>query len=211
MPRFAKVFVVLLGSAAALRGPDARAEADEVRAMMESVRVKTEGGDAKPLVSAVAKKAPVAGGRGERFPGLDKDLMERADRVAEEMREMNEPSPAPKKALLASKSQESRQERAARFFATHGMKGVGSMLGDSLSADAEAAALKEQDESKRMVQQAMSETGIKIPKSSSGSSSRSASTESFDAIDDMQDEEDAAAQARWKAVDALRRKRPSFA
>merc|ERR1719253_325122 len=178
--------------------------------MMESVRVKTEGGDAKPLVAAVAKK-PAAPGRGERFPGLDKDLMERADRVAEEMREMNEPSPAPKKALLASKSQESRQERAARFFATHGMKGVGSMLGDSLSADAEAAALKEQDESKRMVQQAMSETGIKIPKSSSGSSSRSASTESFDAIDDMQDEEDAAAQARWKAVDALRRKRPSFA
>merc|ERR1719253_1356035 len=177
--------------------------------MMESVRTKTEGGSAKPVVAAVAAKAPAAASS-ERFPGLDKDLMERADRVAEEMRAMDEPKApeaAAKKAALASESQESRRDRAARFFATHGMKGVGSMLGDTISANAEAAAIREQESNRRLVQKAMSETGVTIPKMSSSASSAPSSA-GWDAIDDMQDEEDAAAQARWKAVDALRRKRP---
>merc|ERR550537_677332 len=108
--------------------------------MMEQVRVQTEGKAAVPAVAAVAKKTAKA--TDEYFPGehdLDKELFAKADEVQKEVANMKDPTveDAPKKAAaLNAQSQESQQQRAARYFAAHGMKKVGHMLGEELSEKA---------------------------------------------------------------------------
>merc|ERR1719359_1187845 len=101
--------------------------------MMENVRVQTEGKDAAPLPGtsvAVAKKLPKKAAD-EYFPGekdLDQQLFAKADEVQKEVAAMKDPTlpEAPKKpAALVKQSQESQQQRAARFFAAHGMGKVG--------------------------------------------------------------------------------------
>merc|ERR1719436_145419 len=115
--------------------------------MMEAARhqpgAELPGEAAKPAVlppSAAAERASA-----ERFPDLDAQLLERAAHVEQEMRAMPAPTSgdAPKKAALAEQAHEkvlgassetSRRERAARFFATHGMGAVGKLLGEEMSA-----------------------------------------------------------------------------
>merc|ERR1719183_2397398 len=107
---------------------------------MEAARLQG-GGEPKKKVVAAAKVA--AGGKDkEMFPGLDDELMNKADRIADEMANLDAPT---KKLTLASKkdTEESSKDRAARFFATHGMMNMGHLLGDEMSANAAKAAQEE--------------------------------------------------------------------
>merc|ERR1719217_1914443 len=166
---------------------------------MESVRTETEGKDAQGPVdtSVVALKAPESKGANEFFPGehqLDDDLMKKADQVQEEMQDLTDPTaPAPKKtAALTAQKQESRADRAARFFAMHGMKKVGHMLGEEMSKAAETKAVREEAEVDNTLRQQ-----VATPE---------ASADALEMPED--DDEDLEAKKRWQAVDALRRRAP---
>merc|ERR1719359_1652873 len=88
---------------------------------------------------------------GEFFPGehkLDDALMKKAEEAKKEVADlakMEDPTKPKRKSLakVAVRAKESEATRAARFFATHGMKKIGHALGDELSADAEKKAVDE--------------------------------------------------------------------
>merc|ERR1719335_348729 len=107
------------------------------------------------------------------------------------MDEAKESNPVAKKAALATQAQESRETRAARFFAMNGMKKIGSMLGEELSAADEAKATREAAD----VASAL-HAPVAAPEAP------------VDSLDLEEDDEDAAAKKRWQAVDALRRRAP---
>merc|ERR1719272_342706 len=88
---------------------------------------------------------------GDYFPHeheLDSLLENKAMEVQKEMKELAkaEDPTKPKASLAVAKAQvhESASMRAARYFATHGMKKVGHMLGNELSASEQARVMKEQ-------------------------------------------------------------------
>merc|ERR1719451_281466 len=70
-----------------------------------------------------------------------------ATEVLKEMKNFQDPTVV-KKALVTQKAkvevQETKEQRAARYFATHGLKKIGHALGEELSVDAEKKALQEQ-------------------------------------------------------------------
>merc|ERR1719420_381797 len=88
---------------------------------------------------------------GEFFPGehkLDDALMKKADdaqKMVAAMEKMEDPLKPKRKSLakVAVKAKETQAQRAARFFATHGMKKIGHALGETLSANAEKKAVAE--------------------------------------------------------------------
>merc|ERR1719158_288717 len=110
---------------------------------MEGVRRQTEGGSAAaPAVEKVASAMPDQA-------TLDAMLMKKADQASDILKDMkNFQDPTVKKALVTQKAkvvvQETKEQRAARYFATHGMKKMGHALGEELSADAEKKAMAEQ-------------------------------------------------------------------
>merc|ERR1719343_1595776 len=124
---------------------------------------------------------------------------------------MGESAARPKAALamkVASKDkEESRHDRAARFFATHGMEEVGRMLGDEMSAEGKQQALKDAAESQRLVTPAGPALRRKPP-ASGGAPHEGLSVPSLDA-DLAMEEDDTSYKASWQAVDALQRRRPA--
>merc|ERR550537_1332037 len=114
--------------------------------MMEGAKMR----GAKPRAALAASK--VQAGAGEYFPHeheLDDLLMKKAADVQAQMKSMEtmtDPT-KPKASLGQAKVQmkESQGQRAARYFATHGMMKVGHMLGDEVSASAKANLLKEHE------------------------------------------------------------------
>merc|ERR1719238_718343 len=102
------------------------------------------------------------------------------------------PGGTKKSAALASQEQTSRHDRAARFFATHGMKDVGHMLGDDLSPEAERLAIQEATSERRMLTGAT--TAQAITSHSVQATSQDLDTD-FLAADD---EEEQAEKQRWK-------------
>merc|ERR1719498_630321 len=86
--------------------------------------------------------------------------MSKADRIQQQLLSMGTATPTPrvggakKSAALTSQEQVSRHDRAARFFATHGMKDVGHLLGDDLSPEAERLAIQEAESERRMLSSA---------------------------------------------------------
>merc|ERR1719379_1529324 len=124
---------------AALRGPSFADEADDVRKMMEGVREKTEGDAAASPAAQAAKSTALASQKleaGEFFPGehkLDDQLMKKADQAAALMKEVEkegDPTKKSTKTSLAKVATESKAQRAARYFALHGMKKIGHVLGE---------------------------------------------------------------------------------
>merc|ERR1719272_2898562 len=102
---------------------------------MESVRQQTEGSvRAKGLASLAHGAVPQAQQIIDKA-AVDAELMSQATRVEKEMRSMDadDRHAAAKAAThhtaLAAKSQISQRERAARYFAAHGMEKVGQSLG----------------------------------------------------------------------------------
>merc|ERR1719428_1392401 len=124
---------------------------------MEAARVQSGGAPRKQVVVAKVEKKSKDG---EMFPGLDDELMNRADNIAQEMEKVD----APKKLALPAKkeTQETSKDRAARFFATHGMMDMGKMLGDEMSSSAAEAAKQEAAAAHAKMNQ-MSSSGIHIP------------------------------------------------
>merc|ERR1719310_2363674 len=127
-------------------------------------------------------------GNGDWYPHeheLDALLMSKAMDVQREMKEVDkmvDPTmPKPKASLAAAKTEvhESTSDRAARYFATHGMKKVAHWMGDELSASVQAKLLKEQK------QQAAPQDDLVMPED---------------------DDEDAAYKKQWKKVDRLKRR-----
>merc|ERR1719215_640900 len=142
---------------------------------------------------------------------LDKELVQRADKVAEDLREMDGPKKA---SLVAAKRDDksSAQDRAARFFATHGMGNIGQLLGERLSASEEAQVAKEEAKTSQEWQRLGG--GASVPQHfalrAGATKAAAAPAElSMDMADIEQDEEEeAATKNRWKAVDSLRRHMP---
>merc|ERR1719263_2539857 len=210
-----KAFAALLflcGSASALelRGikkpVDYSNEAASISKMMEAVRQKTEGPSATPKKALVVKEAVTKTGTdGEMFPGLDDELMSRADKIADDMRQQDAEKRAPKKqmsALAAKKDDhDSKKDRAARFFATHGMKDIGSILGDTLSATQEKTVVEQASKDREVLARSVGKT-IEIPTLSSSSPTAPSSSMDDIPLDDDEQEQ----QNRWKAVDALRKR-----
>merc|ERR1719218_503646 len=132
--RIAALFL-LSGAALALKGPTNYAdEAANVMKMMEAVRVETGG---KPKAAPVVQKAAASAKDGEMFPGLDDELMNKADNIEKELQNLDTAKEGTKKLTLAAKKddKETSKDRAARFFATHGMMDMGKLLGDQMSSD----------------------------------------------------------------------------
>merc|ERR1719191_2585358 len=156
--------------------------------MMEKVRHQTEGGDAKPLTTALTAHTQKLEA-GEFFPGehkLDDQLMKKADeakRLAAEMDKMEDPTKPKRKSLakVAVKTQESQAARAARFFATHGMKKIGHALGETLSADAEKKAVAEY----KVAQSKLAEV-VPVPANQAARSTSSSSAD-LDMSPDLED------------------------
>merc|ERR1719236_297491 len=136
-------------------------ESDDVRRMMEGVRMQTEGGgmtEAAKKSKSVLTSQDTQVAAGEFFPhehDLDAMLMKKADEVQADMRvEAAAPDPTKPKASLGQSRvtvKESQSARAARFFATHGMGKVAHLLGDELSAKAAATAKQEQEAAEKIV------------------------------------------------------------
>jgi len=108
--------------------------------------------------------------------------------------EREDPSSKKPKASLGQakvKVSESVSERAARFFALHGMQKIGHLLGDELSTSAEEQALKEHAEAQ-----------AKIFK---GSSSSAAPLD--DDFDIPEDDNAMDYKKQWAAVDALKKRK----
>merc|ERR1719387_2716199 len=123
---------------------------------MEGVRQKTEGPSAvAPVLEKAASPMPDQA-------TLDAMLMKKADQAQSILKEMEAEDPT-KKALVTKKSKvvsgETQAQRAARYFATHGMKKVGHALGEEMSKDAEKKALKEQSDLEEKL------SSVPVPKS----------------------------------------------
>merc|ERR1719183_2347183 len=152
--------------------------------MMEGVRQKTEGASYVKPKAPVVKKV-VSSNSEEMFPGLDDDLMKKADSISDELHEAQVAKEAPKKKMLAmADKQDSRHDRAARFFATHGMKDMGSMLGDVLSPAEEQKAVKQASADSQRLAQSVGRA-VKIPTLSSSSSAAMPPSNSMGSIDDI--------------------------
>mmetsp|Transcript_67722 Transcript_67722/g.107267 ORF Transcript_67722/g.107267 Transcript_67722/m.107267 type:complete len:224 (+) Transcript_67722:71-742(+) len=187
-------------------------EASDIAKMMESVREKTEGKKAMPKKKALVEQTVSKSSSGEMFPGLDDELMKKADDIAEEIRQQSSARETPKKlsALAATKDDEvARHDRAARYFATHGMKDLGGLLGDTLSASAEKKAIDEDNKEKAKLAQSVGRS-FDLPSISSSSPSMPVATSSTSLDDIPLDDDEEAMQKKWKAVDALRMKHHSL-
>merc|ERR1719440_1053619 len=150
-----------------------------------------------PRVQSVAKS-----NSDEMFPGLEEDLMKKADEIENQVREQDMARTAPKKKLAAvAESKDSRKDRAARFFATHGMKDIGSMLGDTMSASAETQAIQQAKAQRQRLADSVGRS-FQVPSVVSSASEKTDSSMSMDDDIPLDDEDDM--KKRWKAVDALR-------
>merc|ERR1719337_172827 len=113
--------------------------------------------------------------------------------IEDDIRQQEEKKKEPKKlsALAAKKDdQESSHDRAARFFATHGMKDIGSMLGDTLSADAEQKVVQQANNERQKLAQSVGRT-FNVPSVSSSVAAPSKSDASMDdGMDIPLDDED---------------------
>jgi len=213
--------LALVGTAVStVRSPGSyAADANDIKNMMESVRRHTEGSPAEGFAAATTLSSPDT---------LDSDLMKQADRVEKEMAEMTKPKAA--KTALTTQTQEIKHEHAALFFAMHGMNKIGSMLGDQLSKQEEADALKEATQLKKLNEEVLTapthafsaDTAMEEDDDDARSMPFGAAMEEDD--DDarsmrfgaaMEEDDDDARKARWREtnkrwamVDALRRRAP---
>jgi len=209
------VFGVLASLVAGLdRNPNYADEASEIKNMMESVRVQTEGGATKKhaVVQQVASVPPEQ--QHELFPGLEQELMNKADYVEKDMQQFSQKadSSETKRAVLTSKHQESAHDRAARFFATHGMMDVGHMLGDELSQSEAKVAVKEAAVEQQKLAAVSADVAVSMPRlrkiSSTESSAPLEEEDSSIELTAEEEKEELANKQRWKAVDALRHRAP---
>merc|ERR1719388_397680 len=100
---------------------------------------------------------------------------------------MEDPTKPKRKSLAKVKSvaKESQAMRAARFFATHGMKKIGHALGETLSADAEKKAVADY----KVAQSKIAEV-VPVPAHQAEVSAESASSSSADMDLDLPDDDD---------------------
>ena len=137
--------------------------------------------------AAAPKTALVKVGNGDYYPHeheLDALLMSKAKNVQKELKDLDkwvDPT-KPRAALAAAKTEvhESTSDRAARYFATHGMTKIGHMLGEELSAATQAKLQKEQKE-----KEAEQTPDLELPED---------------------DDDNAAYKQQWKRVDAIKRR-----
>jgi len=165
---------------------------------------------------------PSATASSEQFQGMDAELLANADRIsreveADEASAMHRESPAQKRTALTSESTseslEQDHDRAARFFAVHGMADVGRMLGEELSATAEQQALRDAEKARNLLNKAAEVSPVAARHGMSGTALRGPAAPSSGAgfgfdLDDEEDQESAAYRLRWKAVDKLRHHMP---
>merc|ERR1719345_93800 len=99
--------------------------------------------------------------------------------------------------------QESESARAARFFATHGMKKMGHLLGDEMSAKAEKKALQERAAAEATIK-------VQVPESKAAAAVSEASFGGDDIDMPEEDDEEADLKKKWAAVDALKQRHVVF-
>uniref|UniRef100_A0A7S1PPG1 Uncharacterized protein n=1 Tax=Alexandrium catenella TaxID=2925 RepID=A0A7S1PPG1_ALECA len=196
---------LLLTGASAGRGrstaPSFSDEAAEVGNMMEAVRQRTEGG----TPSATRKlAAPAAAATAERFPDLDSELLGRADEIGRQLEQSEAAAGSAhsaKRAALAAETSEPSKNRAARFFAVHGMSEVGRLLGDELSPTEAAKALRTAAGMEQALEGAAGPKASLVRRAAAAAPAAPAAAD----IDDWLAEDSKSEKQRWGAVDSLRR------
>ncbi|CAK0856805.1 unnamed protein product [Prorocentrum cordatum] len=167
-------------------------EVGEVRGLMERVRRETEHinnphriSSAHPQVRPAKSSAAGALAAALRPGELDKELLSSADRVRKELDAMRKAdAPKPKKAaMLASSKRETQEDRAARYFATHGMAQEAKLLG--MGEDVQKVGAMSSASTPTLVRSA--------PHAAAPDGSRAQAQDYH---------------RRWGAVDALRHRRP---
>lgn len=140
--RAALLLALATAASAALRGPSFTEQASEISSMMESVRYQTEGGPKPETPAAPAKKqedAPAVQQKdGELYPGqqqFDDQLLHRANLIEEDLKHMSPFKGVSKRPVIAMQQQESKLDRAKRYFATHGMAPIGHILSNDSAAE----------------------------------------------------------------------------
>jgi len=182
--------VALLVGCDAIVSSPYRQQAQDIRRMMEGVRLETEDAMKDSSASQPAHVPLALSGASKDVAfgedvALDSALMRSADRIERDMeaRSVAQPQSATRKrTVLAVQHQESQQDRAARYFAVHGLGKVGEMLG--LGA------------SKQLV--------LKAEAEARSASDASKATLAVTAEETNDDEDDY--HKRWAAADALRLK-----
>lgn len=191
--------------------PSYQTQAEDVAKMMESVRYQAErGGDSSSQIASAKKLtgSDVHMPTPELIPGLNADLMRKADEIEQDVRRL-EPgatsaSKKKKKTLLASQRQETQRERAARYFATHGMEDVGRLLGDQMTEMQERQAISEAADAHRKLEAGVHPAGNAQSIASPGVGLDGTARK----LDMDLDDEDQSYKESWKAVDKLRLRAP---
>mmetsp|Transcript_47257 Transcript_47257/g.86775 ORF Transcript_47257/g.86775 Transcript_47257/m.86775 type:complete len:204 (+) Transcript_47257:60-671(+) len=172
-------------------------QAADVRRMMEAVRHRSDGTapEATPMRKADVGKAD------SMSNNFEASLMEQADRITSSMLE-DQKYASSKRTVLAAQGQAkgSQKDRAARFFATHNMKKIASILGDSLSKNEEEQAMRDAAAAQKSLENKVAAKAVAPAKLASS-----------DMSDILAADEDSSYKNQWKAVDELQRRRPSFA
>mmetsp|Transcript_93599 Transcript_93599/g.264220 ORF Transcript_93599/g.264220 Transcript_93599/m.264220 type:complete len:228 (+) Transcript_93599:126-809(+) len=212
------LFFAATASIVAAGSPNYSDEAAEVRAMMEGVRHQTEDFRSAPTSfeasAAIVGAAPklkvrkASGDIGDEVGrSLTDELLQKADSIQKELSltasAKEKTNASARKTALESQQSEFGHDRAARFFATHGMKDIGHLLGDELSPD---MARRAQHEVNAARQQLMSSIGTQRNMARLGAAvDRSRENLAIDSEMDADEEaEELAEKKRWQAVDALR-------
>jgi len=168
------LLLLLLGlpvtGSSALRGQpenDDMKQTEEAQEIVEDVKVSSLMADASNIKSIMTRGMSVSvdtlpRGRAKQtsenlgqpagmdFPGqpagMDEEIFGHADRIKGELAAMEESAaPADAKPVATMQQQESTAQKAARFFAVHGLGKVGEALGHEISQTQAEHALKERE------------------------------------------------------------------
>lgn len=149
------VLLALVGTASttllAWRGPSFTEEASDVKSFMDNVRYQTEGGsrpEAPPPSAGVQERPAAQQHDDDLYPGqqeFDDQLFHKANLIEEDLKHMPAFQGSARKPVIALQQQESEQDRARRYFATHGMAPIGDILGKYASKEELKKVLAEHD------------------------------------------------------------------
>ena len=180
--------------------------ADDLKKMMESVRVQTEGDldtDDVPhhkTVLAAQKQTQLSASQAElllktQVSAGEAELLHRTDaiekRITQEKHPVAPPAPTPKPLSL--------KQGAARYFSINGMKDMSEMLDDQLSDDEEETLVK---------QDKIAQDRVAHVRSAEGHQAELPPTADSKSLEDTDFDDNDEYKSNWKRVEALKSKMP---
>ena len=196
----------LVSSAAALKAPSNTytSGADDLKKMMESVRVQTEDDLDNPAPHqkaaslAAQKETQQSTAQAElemkkQVSAGEDELLHRTDVIAKKIVEEKHPTEAPKPAQKTL----SLKQGASRYFSINGMKDMSRLLDDELSNDEQEKLVTQNKFAEERRAHAKGAKEVKLPPTAAGKS-----------IDDANFDDNDEYKQNWKRVEALKAKMP---